>query len=105
MKGIYQKTLVDIVEKTETQCRIQTNYGIINTSIDNVLPVPEKVFSQYAEELEKNDEYREEIRKKQEEIKERYLTKKDELDRLSTRAWQRKQAIIKDIYYKALMEG
>ena len=105
MKGIYKKQLVDIIENTETGCRIQTNYGVINTSTGEVLPVSDRVYSIYATELQKNDEYREDIRKKQEEIKERYLAKKDELDRLSTRAWQRKQELIREIAFQALMEA
>lgn len=105
MKGIYKNNLVDIVERDEKACRIQTHYGVINTHADEVLPVADKLYYQYAAELQQNDEYREDIRKKQEEIKQRYYAKKDELEKLSAKAWHRKQAIIKELYYKALSEA
>ncbi len=107
MKGIYKKTssLVDIVERTEQGFRIQTDYGIMNASSGEVLPVPDNIYAQYAAEIQKNGEYREDIRKKQEEIKQRYYDKKKELERLSSKAWGRKQDLIREMSFKALAES
>lgn len=105
MKGIYKNNLVDIVERIQTTVRIQTHYGLINTRAEEVLPVSDKLYYQYAEELEKNDTYREEIREKQEEIKQRYYAKKDELEKLSAKAWHRKQEILRDLTIKATLEA
>lgn len=105
MKGIYKNNVVDIVELDEKGSRIQTHYGVINIRADEVLPVPDKLYYQYADELQKNDDYREDIRKKQEEIKQRYYAKKDELEKLSATAWHRKQEIIRDLSLKAKLEA
>lgn len=105
MKGIYKNSLVEILEKEEKKTRIQTYYGEINVPASEVLPVSNKVYCQYAAELNKIDEYIENIRKKQEEIKQRYYAKKDELDRLSAKAWHRKQELLRDMSLKATLEA
>lgn len=105
MKGIYKNNLVDILERDEKGCRIQTHYGVINIRTDEVLPVSDKLYYQYEEELQKIDSYRDEIREKQEEIKQRYYAKKDELEKLSAKAWHRKQDIMREISLKAKLEA
>lgn len=102
MKGIYKRTLVDIVEKTPDGLKIQTTYGIINVKSDEVIEVPSAVYAKYVVELDKCDEYLDQIRKKQEEIKTRYYQKRLELSRANSRAWNKKQSLIQKMYYEAL---
>ena len=106
MKGLYQKkTIVDIIEKNDRECRIQTDYGVISASNADVLPIPDKLYAPYAKELSDIDEFREQVRQKQENIKQRYYAKKDELDHASNKAWHKKQEIIRDLFFASLSQA
>jgi len=105
MKGIFQKTIVDIIEKADDRYLVATTYAQFHIDEQAVVAIPDEIYLPNQDRLQEIDKYIKEVQDRTERLKISYCTKKQELSMAESHARLMKRQLIECMLEKAIQES